>query len=302
MATQTQTVTTPAAANPGGAGQPPTRSGLSTRALGRIESGGRITLMVVLGVVFVTPLLWMFAASLKSEAEIAENPLSLVPHEWLFSNYAAAFVEIRPFLWNSVQLAIINVVGVLIVSSLAGYAFARLEFAGRDTAFMLVLATAIIPSIVLLIPQYILFQRIGWIDTQMPLWVPRVMTPVFGTFLLRQAFMSLPRELEDAAKVDGVGVFGIYGRVMLPQVKPALAAVAVFTFVESWNDLFGPLIFINSTNLQTLPIALASFSGEFFSTTNLLMAASAITVIPVLVVFVLAQKYFVQGVATSGIK
>lgn len=277
-------------------------SGAGSRTAARLSEGGRVVLMVVLGIAFVTPLLWMFAASLKSEADLSRNTLSLIPEQVMFSNYAEAFVGIRPFLWNSVKLAVVNVAGVLAVASIAAYAFARLTFKGRDLAFFLVLATAIIPGIVLLIPQYILFNKIGWIDTQLPLWVPRVMTPVFGTFLLRQAFLSLPRELEDAAKVDGVGVFGIYARIMLPQIKPALAAVAVFTFVESWNDLFGPLIFINSTNLQTLPIALALFSGQYFSTTSLLMAASAITIIPVLVVYVLAQRYFVQGIATSGIK
>lgn len=282
---------------------PPTadsaKSGTTRR---RLSAGGRLILMTVLAFTFVTPLLWMFASSLKSEADISANTLSLIPKRFLFNNYAQAFTGIAPFLWNSVKLAVVNVVGVLVISSIAGYSFARLRFWGRDVAFFLVLATAIIPGIVLLIPQYILFNKIGWIDTQLPLWVPRVMTPVFGTFLLRQAFLGLPRELEDAAKVDGVGVFGIYARIMLPQIKPALAAVAVFTFVESWNDLFGPLIFINSTNLQTLPIALAQFSGQYFSTTSLLMAASAITIVPVLVVYVLAQKYFVQGIATSGIK
>ena len=267
-----------------------------------LTSGSRLTLMVVLAILFITPLLWMFATSLKTEADISKHPLSLFPEQWMFGNYDEAFTQISPFLWNSVKLAIVNVVGVLAISSIAGYAFGRLTFPGRDLAFFLVLATSIIPGIVLLIPQYIIFQRIGWIDTQLPLWVPKVFTPVFGTFLLRQAFMSLPKELEDAAKVDGVSVFGIYARIMLPQVKPALAAVAVFTFVESWNDLFGPLIFINSTNLQTLPIALAQFSGQYFSTTNLLMAASAITIIPVLLVYVLAQKYFVQGIASSGLK
>lgn len=277
-------------------------SGAGSRGLRWLSEGSRVTLMVVLGVAFVTPLLWMFAASLKSESDISRNTLSLLPEKVMFSNYSEAFTGISPFLWNSVKLAVVNVVGVLAVSSIAAYAFARLRFWGRDVAFALVLATAIIPGIVLLIPQYILFNKIGWIDTQLPLWVPRVLTPVFATFLLRQAFLSLPRELEDAAKVDGVSVFGIYARIMLPQIKPALAAVAVFTFVESWNDLFGPLIFINSTNLQTLPIALAQFSGQYFSTTSLLMAASSITIIPVLVVYVLAQKYFVQGIATSGIK
>lgn len=258
--------------------------------------------MILLSLVFLGPLLWMFSASLKTEADIAANPLSLIPQLWQPGNYVEAFTSISPFLWNSTKLAAINVVGVLVISSIAGYAFARLQFWGRDVAFLLVLATAIIPGIVLILPQYVIFQEIGWVDTHIPLWAPRVLTPVFGTFLMRQAFLGLPKELEEAAKVDGVTVFGIYARIMLPQVKPALAAVAVFTFVESWNDLFSPLVFINSTELQTLPVALAQFQGQYFSTTNILMAASAITVIPVLAVYLLAQRYFVEGLATSGLK
>jgi multiple sugar transport system permease protein len=277
-------------------------SGANARAARLVAHSARWIFMLILAIAFAAPLLWMLAASLKSMSDLSANTLSLIPRPFVWSNYAEAFEAIRPFLWNSVELAFINVVGVLLVSSIAGYAFARLEFRGRDLAFLLVLATAIIPSIVLLIPQYVIFQRIGWIDTQLPLWVPRVMTPVFGTFLLRQAFMSLPRELDDAAKIDGVGVFGIYWRILLPQVKPAVAAVAVFTFIESWNDLFGPLIFINSTNLATLPLALAQFSGEYFSNTTLLMAASAISILPVIVVFLIAQRYFVQGIAASGLK
>jgi multiple sugar transport system permease protein len=287
MTTQVETPTL-AAANAGAA-----------RLLARY---GRWILMLILAVTFILPLLWMFASSLKTETDISANTLSLVPEQFMWSNYADAFVAIQPFLWNSVQLAVINVIGVLAIASLAGYGFARLRFPGRDIAFFLVLATSIIPSIVLLVPQYIIFQQIGWIDTQMPLWVPRVMTPVFATFLLRQAFMSLPQELEDAAKIDGLSHFGTYRRIMLPQIKPALAAVGVFTAIESWNDLMGPLIFINSTSLQTLPIALAQFSGEYFSTTNLLMAASSITIIPILIVYILSQKYFIQGIATSGLK
>ncbi len=159
-----------------------------------------------------------------------------------------------------------------------------------------------IPGIVTLIPQYIIYRNIGWIDTHYPLWVPRVLTPVFSTFLLRQFFMTMPQELEDAAKIDGASTFGIYWRIMLPQVKPALAAVGIFTFLDSWNDLFGPLIFINSLEKQTLPVALALFHGEFFTQVNLLMAAATLTVLPVLVLYFSMQKYFIQGITLTGMK
>lgn len=280
----------------------PVGLGANVRAARFLAHGARWIFMLILAILFATPLLWMLATSLKSETDLSTNTLSLIPQHFLWSNYATAFHDIRPFLWNSVKLAVINVAGVLVISSIAAYAFARLEFAGRDIAFFVVLATAIIPGIVLLIPQYIIFQRIGWVDTQIPLWLPRVMTPVFGTFLLRQAFMGLPRELDDAAKIDGVSLFGIYWRILLPQIRPAVAAVAVFTFIESWNDLFGPLIFINSTNLATLPLALAQFSDQYFSTITLLMAASAISILPVIIVFLIAQRYFVQGIAASGLR
>lgn len=248
------------------------------------------------------PLIWMIVTSLKSEAEVSANPLNLVPTHLEFGNYVTAWTSVMPFFLNSVMLGVICVVGVLIVSSLAGYAFARLEFPGKDFAFSLVLATAIIPGIVYLLPQYLLFQKLGWIDTFYPLWVPKVFTPVFGTFLMRQAFMTLPQELEDAALIDGAWRIQIFFMVMLPQTKPALAAVGIFTFIESWNDLFGPLIFINSTELQTLPLALAQFQGQFFTTVSILMAASTITVVPVIVAYLFAQKYFVQAITSTGLK
>ena len=157
-------------------------------------------------------------------------------------------------------------------------------------------------SIVYLIPQYIIYRHIGWIDTHYPLWVPRVLTPVFATFLLRQFFKTLPLELEEAAKIDGASTFGIYWRIMIPQVKPALAAVGMFTFLESWNDLFGPLIFVNSINLETLPVALALYQGQFFTQTNVLMAAATVTIIPVLLLYVFLQRYFIQGITLTGLK
>ena len=219
-----------------------------------------------------------------------------------WGNYAETFGTIKTFLWNSTYLAVLNVAGLLVVSSLAAYGFARLKFAGRDTAFALLLATAMIPGIVYLIPQYILYRNFGWIDTHYPLWVPRVMTPVIGTFLLRQFFKTIPQDLEDAARIDGASTFRIYWNIMLPQVKPGLAAVGVFTFLDSWNDLFGPLIFINSVELQTLPVALALYQGEFFTQTTLLMAGATITVLPVILLFVASQRYFIRGITMTGLK
>jgi ABC-type glycerol-3-phosphate transport system permease component len=259
-------------------------------------------LMSVLAVVFVLPLVWMVSTSLKRESEVLAFPPRFLPSNPQWSNYAATFDTIKTFIWNSSYLAVLNVVLLLVFSSMAAYGFARLNFVGRDIAFALLLSTAMIPGIVYLIPQYILYRNIGWIDTHYPLWVPRVLTPVIGTFLLRQFFKSLPRDLEDAARIDGASTFRIYWNIMLPQVKPGLAAVGVFTFLESWNDLFGPLIFINSIELQTLPVALALYRGEFFTQTSLLMAGATITVLPVILLFMVSQKYFIRGITMTGLK
>lgn len=281
---------------------PATPSVSRRRAKAFVRDGFFYVLMTAVAVVTLLPLIWMISSSLKTEDEVFSVPPSFVPSDPRFENYPTAFASISGFLWNSTYLAVLNVVGLLVVSSLAGYAFARIKFVGRDILFMILLSTAIIPSIVYLVPQYIVFLKFGWIDTHYPLWVPRVLTPVFPTFLMRQFFKTLPRELEEAARIDGASTFTTFWRIMLPQVKPALAAVGVLTFIESWNDLFGPLIFINSQELQTLPVALALFQGEFFTQTNLLMAAAAMTVLPVLFVYLLVQKYFIQGIALSGLK
>lgn len=258
--------------------------------------------LAVLGIGFAIPMIWMVSASLKPETEVLAVPPTFIPSTPLWNNYVESANTVLPFFWNSVKLAFLNVTFLLFFASLAGYGFARLEFRGKKVAFASLLSTAMIPGIVYLVPQYIMYRQIGWIDTHYPLWIPRVLTPVFGTFLLRQAFRVIPRELEEAAKIDGASTFAIYWRIMLPQVKPALAAVGVMTFMDSWNDLFGPLIFLNTQELQTLPMALALFQGEYFTQTNLMMAAATISVVPPLVLFAVAQKYFVQGITMTGLR
>ncbi|RZU01854.1 carbohydrate ABC transporter membrane protein 2 (CUT1 family) [Kribbella rubisoli] len=268
-------------------------------------NGRRIILMIflfLLALSFLTPALWMLNASLRPEEHVMDFPPGFALSHPQWGNYTTVLRNMPVYFLNSVKLAVLNVVGGLIVSSLAGYAFARLTWKGRDALFGIVLVTAIVPNIIYLLPQYILFQKIGWIDTLFPLWVPRVLTPVFGTFLMRQAFKSLPAGLEEAAQVDGASTFRTFLTIMVPQTKPALAAVAMFTFLDSWNDLFGPLIFLTSPDKQTLPIGLAQFQNEFFTQVGPLMAGATVTVLPVFVVFFLAQRYFIQGVTGSGFK
>lgn len=258
--------------------------------------------LIVLAAGCLFPLLWMVGTSFKTGADAQSSPTNLIPGHPTLSNYDSALHLLPRYFWNSTELAFLNVFGLLIVASLAGFAFARLDFPLRNAIFVAILSTALVPHIVYLIPQYVVFREYGWVDTHYPLWVPRAMTPVFGTFLMRQFFLTVPKELEEAARIDGASSLGIYWRIMLPLAKPALATVAVFTFVDSWNDLLGPLIFINSQKLQTLPVALALFQGEFFTNTAGLMAAATITIVPVLLVFLLAQKYFVQGISLTGLK
>ncbi|HVX42247.1 MAG TPA: carbohydrate ABC transporter permease [Mycobacteriales bacterium] len=273
---------------------------------GRVqEVGSRSILyifMTIIGIAFLLPLIWMVVSSLKPEADVLSVPPSFWPHNPQWSNYSQVFDIIPRYFYNSVKLAVFNVVGVMAVAALAGYAFARLDFAGRNALFTCLLSTAIVPGIIYLIPQYIIYSKIGWLDTHYPLWVPRVLTPVFPTFLMRQTFMTLPQALEDAARIDGANTFGIFLRVMLPQTKPALAAIGMFTFLESWNDLFGPIIFISSPRLETLPVALAQFQGEYFSQVSLLMAAATVTVLPVLALYLLTQRYFIQGITMTGLR
>ncbi len=259
-------------------------------------------LMAALAAAFLAPMAWMLTTSLKPENEVMRLPPNFVPQHFQWENYQQVWNTVPTFLWNSVKLAVYSVVGVLFTTSLAGYAFARLNFRGRDVAFAVLLSTIMVPGIVTLIPLYIIYRELGWIDTHYPLWVPRVLHSVFATFLLRQFFKQIPMDLEDAARLDGASTWEIYWRIMIPQVMPALAAVSIFAFLDSWNDLFGPLIFINSPGLQTLPVALRQFQTEYFSQTTLLMAAATISVLPVIAVFFAAQKYFLRGIVLSGLK
>lgn len=259
-------------------------------------------IMTALAVVFLAPLCWMVTASLKPEYLVLATPPTFLPRHFQWENYQAVLQVIPLFAYNSFKLAFLTVGGVLLVTPLAAYAFARLNFWGRDFAFSILLATLMVPGIVTLIPLYIIYKNIGWIDTHYPLWVPKVLHSVTAIFLLRQFFRQIPMELEDAARLDGATTFQVYWRIMLPQVKPALAAVGIFSFLESWNDLFGPLIYLNTLELQTLPVALKLFQGEFFTQISVLMAGASLSILPVLVVFFAAQKYFLQGITMTGIK
>jgi len=253
------------------------------------------------------PFYLMVVVSLKTNAEITQNPWSL-PHSFQWINYVHTWtiegtdVTFATFFRNTITIAVLSTIGTVLSSSLVAYGFARLRFPGRDRLFLLLLATMMLPSIVTMIPTYIGFRYLHWIDTFYPLIVPAFFGGAFNVFLLRQFFMTLPRELDEAAQLDGANYFQIYWTILMPLCKPALVTVGLFAFIYSWRDLMGPLIYLNSTQNQTLELGLRTFQTIRGTDWNLLMAGSVIVLIPLLILFFLGQKYFVQGIVMSGMR
>lgn len=205
-------------------------------------------------------------------------------------------------LWNTVQIVVLSILGTIFSCSMVAYSFARLKWPGRDILFAVLLATMMIPGAVTMLPVFLIFRSLGWVDTLKPLWVPSFFGGAFGVFLLRQFFMTIPNDLEDAAKIDGCSVFGIYWRIMLPLIKPALAALGIMSFIGAWGNYMGPLIYISSPEKMPLAYALALFAGQHGGEQSLMMAASTMMMLPVLLVFFFTQRYFIQGITLTGIK
>jgi multiple sugar transport system permease protein len=262
----------------------------------------RIVLVTVCATMIV-PFLWMVVTSLKTTDQIFTWPPIWIPKPVVWYNYvkATSYFPFFRYLQNTAYITVFIVIGQLITCSMGGYAFARLRFPGREVIFLLYLATMMVPGQVTIIPLYLWFKTLGWLDTYYAIIIPGLFS-AFGTFMLRQFFLTLPRELEDAALVDGCSFFWIYSRIILPLSKPALATLAIFTFMGSWNSFFWPLIILNTPEKMTLSVGLALFVGPFDTTFNTLMAASVLVLLPVIIVYILGQKYFVQGVVMSGLK
>ncbi|MCE5199837.1 MAG: carbohydrate ABC transporter permease [Armatimonadota bacterium] len=206
------------------------------------------------------------------------------------------------YLWNTLYVTILSVLGTLISSSMVAYSFARLKWPGKELFFALLLATMMLPGAVTMMPVFLIFRSLGWVDTLRPLWVPTFFGGAFSVFLLRQFFMTIPQELEEAARIDGAGYWTTFWKIMIQQVKPALAAVAIMTFMGSWNNFMGPLIYLNSPEKMTLAYALQLFQGEHSAEFGMVMAASTMVMIPVLLLFFFTQRYFIEGVTLTGIK
>ncbi len=259
-----------------------------------------------LAAVFTFPFFWMVSLSLRPLSEIAEIPPALFPHHWTLQNFLGVFAEnthpFAIFLENSAIYAILTTLGILISSAWIAYGFARLEFIGRNVLFILLLSTVMLPHYVTLIPQYLLFRELGWLDSLKPLVVPAYFGSAFDIFLMRQFFLTIPRELDEAALVDGCSRIGIFARIIVPLSTPIMVAIMAFAFIAHWNDLIGPLIYLNSTEKQVVAVGLALYRQEDFTEVNLMMAAAVIAVIPIVLIFLFAQKSFVQGVTLTGLK
>jgi ABC-type glycerol-3-phosphate transport system permease component len=282
-----------------------TQIGLGRKTVRRgIRAVGLYIAILVMAALTLVPFLWMLSTSLKVREQLYAFPPEWIPSPVTFESYRVLFdpLPFDVFFLNSLKIAFLALAGTLFACSLAAYAFARLRFPGRDAIFALLLTTMMIPSQVLLLPLFILYKNIGWLDSHYPLWVPAFFGSAFGTFLLRQFFQSLPTELTDAAKIDGCSHFGIYWRIILPLAGPGLATLGIFTFMGSWNSFLVPLIVINKIDLRTVPLGLAALQGSNEIRLNAVMAASTLSILPIILVFFFAQKYFVQGVVLTGIK
>lgn len=261
--------------------------------------------IVIYALAFVTlvPFIWMILTSLKDMSEIFVYPPQFFPSEFKFENYKLAF-EAAPFgryYFNSLFVAFTVTLGQLITCSMAAFAFARMQFLGRNILFYLFLGTMMIPYNVTMIPSFLVLYWLGWIDTYYALIVPGLAS-AFGTFLLRQFFITIPKELEEAAFIDGATKLQVLWKIIVPLAKPALATLAIFTFMGVFNDFIWALIVLNSEDMQTVQLGLAIFRDRYLTQWDLLMAGSVTAVLPILIVFFFAQKYFIQGITLSGLK
>ncbi len=269
----------------------------------KVRSGVSHTLLVIVAIVFLGPLVYAVSTSLKPADEVFTSTPHLFGSEIRWKNYADAFT-FAPFdryFLNSLLVAVAGTLVVVAASSMSAYAFARLKFRGREQLFVLFLGTLMVPQEVLIVPMYWLMQALGWVDSYWALILPWAFT-AFGTFLLRQFFLTIPAELEEAARVDGCGPFGTFLRIMLPLARPAIAVLTVFTFISFWGSFLWPLIIINSVEDKgTVPLGLAQFVGQQGTQWNLMMAASIMAMIPTVLLVVLLQKHLVRGLLVTGL-
>jgi ABC-type glycerol-3-phosphate transport system permease component len=261
-------------------------------------------LLLGLGLFMVLPLIWMISIASKPLSEVFVLPINMIPQNFaLFTTIASAVhrLPVVRFYFNSAFVGILTTIGQILFCSLAGFGFAKYHFWGREVLFTIVLSVSMVPFIVLVIPLFVVVRDFGWLDSYTGLIVPSLVSP-FGIFLMRQFIRDLPDELIDAARIDGSSEFGIYARIILPLIKPAIATLAIISFLASWDSFLWPLVIITSTEMYPLTLGLGKFQGEHYTIWNELMAVALVSVLPSLLVFIIFQRYFVKGIVLSGIK
>ncbi len=270
----------------------------------RSKLGKFFVFLILIGgsAMILSPVWWMFSTSLKGMKEIMHYPPTWYPHEVHWDNYIKAWTSANftRYTLNTLFLAFFGVTSNVLSNSFIAYGFAKIKFPGRKILFGIVLATMMIPGFVTMIPRYIMFTKMGWINTYLPLIVPGFFGSSFFIFLLRQFFMSIPNSLVEAARIDGASHFYIWRKIMIPLAKPAIATVAIFAFNGKWNDFVGPLLYLNSEKLYTIQVGLAHFKGQVGTQWNFLMAASLMALIPVVAIFFIFQNHFIEGMDVAG--
>jgi multiple sugar transport system permease protein len=291
-------------------------SGLGRRATSRAWSGprrrhvvGRVIVYAVLiglSLLFLVPLAWMVSTSLKPNSEVTVFPVRWIPGQIRWENYLEAWglYPFTRFVFNSLYVVVVSTVGMLVSCCLVAYGFARIRFRGRNFFFFLMLMTMMLPSAVTMIPVYVLFAKLHWVDSFKPLIVPSFFGSAFNIFFLRQFMMTLPRELDEAARIDGAGHLTTFLRVILPLVKPPIVAVAVFHIFGTWNDFFGPLLYLNTRENFTFVLGLRALQTDFIYAGHYewLMALSLLQLAPMLILYFLAQRFFIEGLSLTGVR
>ncbi|WP_067624685.1 carbohydrate ABC transporter permease [Alicyclobacillus acidiphilus] len=261
-------------------------------------------ILILLGILFIFPLFWMISTSLKPSFQQMVWPPIWIPHPFQWGNYPSA-MQFEPFLHyilNTLYYCVGSVIGTVLSCSVVAYGFARIEFPERGFLFFLMLATMMLPFQVTMIPLFVLFKSIGWVGSFKPLIIPSFFGNAFQIFLLRQFFMTIPQSLSEAAYMDGASEFKIFYRIILPLAKPALATVALFQFMYCWNDFLGPIIYLNNSSLYTISLGLQQYVSSYGTQWGLLMAASTVATLPLIILYFLTQRTFIQGISITGLK
>lgn len=264
---------------------------------------GATVIVAVFAVSCIFPFIWMLSTSFKYEIDVMEFPIRLIPKNWNFNNYAEVMrnSNFPTYYWNSIKVAVISVAGQLLITTMAAYAFARLRFRGKEALYALYLATMMVPAQVIILPKYLYFSQLGLANTHWALILPSFFS-VFGVLLMRGAFQSIPFELTEAAYIDGASHPLIYWKLILPLAKPALMTLVLIAFTWSWNDYINPLIFLSKDAMLTLTVGLQKFADEASNNYALIMAGASLSLIPIIAIFMTAQKYFIESFASAGIK